>query len=338
MALEEFFRLQQIEIGSTRVPAHGMQQCPYRRVQSAPHHAVARVDADVSPVIRPLRILNHEIAWLGILCSDTNSPLFYSRQLDSGLPVDPLHIAGTVPGFEGSAAPHISSAQTFLREPQNVLTQLAQVARRCQGPGRRRRIRTGSGSSATLKCSNDCRGRRLPTRIQFRKSRYLDCLSRQTFVHCLPTGNVQQSSRTPLIRSRRPAVEGTRVIGGIHKLLNCPPARRRTLLGRTDRVVVTSNAVIGEMHGRRLAGVREHAQTRLLQRHHDGDDLPGARYSKLLADRDVCPCNALLPRRQLVEQAPSVPNFQAGTSDGRVSGHLSARVCTRNCGLARRTS
>src|SRR6476469_7257433 len=98
-----------------------MQQCSHRRVEGTPHHAVARVDADVAPVVGSLWILNHKVSWLRILCSDTNPPLLYSRQLDSSLAVDPLHIAGAIPSFEGSATPYISPAQAMLSEPQNVL-------------------------------------------------------------------------------------------------------------------------------------------------------------------------------------------------------------------------
>src|SRR5688500_13966789 len=110
-----------------------MQQCPNAGIQRTPHHAVASVNANVAPVVRSSRLLPHQISRLRIVCPHTNAPLLHPRQFDSGLPINPLHVPGAVPSFEDRTTPDVPSPEAFLREPQDVLAELAQVACRSNG-------------------------------------------------------------------------------------------------------------------------------------------------------------------------------------------------------------
>ena len=109
-----------------------MQQRTYRGVERAVHHPVAGVDANVSPIVWPLCVLNNQVPGLRIFRPLTNPPLLDPREVDSGLPVDSLDKARAVPRFESRPAPHIGPTDTGLGKPQDIHSDLAQICRRCQ--------------------------------------------------------------------------------------------------------------------------------------------------------------------------------------------------------------
>jgi hypothetical protein len=106
-----------------------MQQRPHRGVERAVHHPVTGVDANVSPIVQPLSVLNYQVSWPRIVRPLTNPPLLDPWEVDSGLPVDPLDKARAVPRFEGRPAPHIGTTDAGLGKPQDILSDLAQICR-----------------------------------------------------------------------------------------------------------------------------------------------------------------------------------------------------------------
>lgn len=54
------------------------------RVESAPHHTIASMGANVSPGVRPLRVW-HQLSRLWIVSSHVGAPLLYRRKVDAGL-------------------------------------------------------------------------------------------------------------------------------------------------------------------------------------------------------------------------------------------------------------
>jgi hypothetical protein len=81
-------------------------------------------------------------------------------------------------------------------------------------------------------------------------------------------------------------------------MLNGPPARRGTLLGGAEGIVIAAEAVMRVLERGRYVHVGEDSEAGFLQSHHDCDDLALPRDPQFPANGNVVPRDGRLPAPQ----------------------------------------